>query len=178
MELYAERGFEPTSVADIAQRAGLTERTFFRYFADKREVLFSGSEELVEMFGAVVAGAPEALTPMDAVAEALIASAVFFEGRVEQCRQRQAVIDANPSLRERELIKLATLAATVAGALRGRGVHAATANLTAETGIAVFKVAFAAWVDESNDRDLATVMRDSLDRLKTELGAAEFSAPS
>jgi AcrR family transcriptional regulator len=174
LELYAERGFETTAVADIAERAGLTERTFFRYFSDKREVLFSGSEALVELFERAVADAPAELGPMDAVAEALLASAAFFEGRVEQSRRRQAVIDANPSLRERELIKLALLAATVADALRGRGVGDPAALLAAEAGIAVFKVAFGLWVDASEDRELGAVMREALDQLRAEVGAAGF----
>jgi AcrR family transcriptional regulator len=166
LELYAERGFEPTAVADIAERAGLTERTFFRYFADKREVLFSGSELLLELFESAVAGAPDAMAPIDAVAEALKATAVFFEGRIEQSRRRQAVIDANPSLQERELIKLASLAAAVASALRARGVGDPAAILTAEAGLAVFKVAFGLWLDEANDRDFADLMRDTLAELK------------
>ncbi len=166
LELYGEHGFEPTAVADIAERAGLTERTFFRYFADKREVLFSGSEELLALFEHAVANAPDSLTPLDAVGEALAASAAFFDGRVEHSRTRQAVIDANPSLRERELIKLASLAAAVAAALRRRGVADPAAMLTAEAGIAVFKVAFGIWVDASNERGLADVMRQTLADLR------------
>lgn len=166
LELYAERGFEPTSVADIAERAGLTERTFFRYFADKREVLFSGSGALLELFEGAVANAPTSLAPIDAVGEALAAAAAFFDGRIEHSRRRQAVIDANPSLQERELIKLASLAAAVADALRGRGVGEAAALLTAEAGIAVFKVAFGLWVAESNDRELAVLLRETLAELR------------
>jgi AcrR family transcriptional regulator len=167
LELYGERGFEPTTVSDIAERAGLTERTFFRYFADKREVLFWGSGALQDLFVNAVTGAPESDSPIDAVAAALDAAAGFFEGRVEHSRQRQAVIAANPSLRERELIKLASLAAAVAEALRGRGVRDPAAMLTAEAGIAVFKVAFEIWVDEANERDFAEVARDALAELKT-----------
>ena len=167
LELYSERGFEATAVADIAERAGLTERTFFRYFADKREVLFDGNQELLGMFTDAVARAAPSLAPMDVVAEALTASAVFFDGRRAYARRRQAVIDANPSLRERELTKLASMAAAVADALRDRGVEAAAATLTAEAGITVFKVAFARWLDESTDDDLAAVMRQTLDELRT-----------
>src|ERR1700754_5181121 len=91
LELYGERGFEPTAVADIAERAGLTERTFFRYFADKREVLFSGSTDLLELVENAVADAPASLAPIDAVGEALQAASAFFAGRVEHSRRRQAV---------------------------------------------------------------------------------------
>ena len=166
LELYGERGFELTAVADIAERAGLTERTFFRHFGDKREVLFSGSELLLQQFESAVVNAPPSMAPIDAVGEALQASATFFDGRIEQSRTRQAVIDANSSLQERELIKLASLSAAIAGALRGRGVGAPAAALTAEAGIAVFKIAFAMWIDPSNDRDFADLMRDTLAELK------------
>jgi AcrR family transcriptional regulator len=166
LELYGERGFESTAVADIAERAGLTERTFFRYFSDKREVLFAGAEVLVEVFESAVANAPAALGPMDAVAAALDACAGFFEGRTDHARRRQAVIDANPSLQERELIKMSSLAAAVAEGLRRRGVGDPAAMLSAEAGVAVFKVAFGLWIDESNDRDFAVLMRSTLDELK------------
>ncbi|KAA0102166.1 TetR family transcriptional regulator [Mycolicibacterium sp. P1-18] len=167
LELYAERGFEATAVTDIAERAGLTERTFFRYFTDKREVLFGGTEELLALFTDAVAGAAPALAPMDAVAEALRASTAFFEDRVDHSRRRQAVIDANPSLQERELHKLATMAAAVADALRGRGVGDPAAILTAEAGVTVFKVAFARWLGDSDGTDLGTLMQQTLDELRS-----------
>ena len=162
LELYAERGFEPTAVADIAERAGLTERTFFRYFADKREVLFSGSELFVEVIVNGVANAPGSCSPLDAVGEALQAAGEFFAGRIEHSRTRQAVIDANPSLQERELIKLASLSAAMASALRDRGVGDPAAALTAEVGIAIFKVAFDTWVKGASERDLSDVMRQTM----------------
>ena len=166
LELYGERGFEPTAVADIAERAGLTERTFFRYFADKREVLFAGSEALVDMFADAVADAPASSAPVDAVARGLDAAAVYFDGRIEHARRRQAVIDANPSLRERELIKMASLAEAVTGSLHGRGVGDPAAVLAAEAGITVFRVAFARWIDPSNDRELVPLMHATLAELK------------
>jgi AcrR family transcriptional regulator len=169
LELYGERGFEPTTVADIAERAGLTERTFFRYFADKREVLFWGSGDLPVLFAKAVAEAPDSASPIDAVAVALEAASGYFEERRGHAGQRQAVIAANPSLQERELIKLASLAAAVAEALRGRGVGEPAAMLTAEAGIAVFKVGFELWVDEANDRTFAQVMRDALGDLRAVL---------
>src|SRR5580693_3174881 len=110
LALYGERGFEQTTVAEIAQRAGLTERTFFRHFADKREVLFSGAGALQELLVSTVASAPRSAAPIDAVAAALGAAGAVLEGRRAFARQRQAVIAANAELRERELIKLATLA--------------------------------------------------------------------
>src|ERR1700751_2610147 len=110
MALYAEQGFEQTTVAEIAARAGLTQRTFFRHFADKREVLFYGQEMLRDLLVNTVASAPPAAAPIDAVADAVVAAGALLQQRREHARQRQIVIDAHPELRERELIKLAGLA--------------------------------------------------------------------
>jgi AcrR family transcriptional regulator len=166
LALFGERGFENTTVAEIAARAGLTERTFFRYFADKREVLFGGAGTLQDLLVSSVASAPESAPPMEAVAAALEAAGAVLQERREFARQRQAVITANNELRERELIKLASLASALAGALRQRGAPDPGAALTAEAGVAVFKVAFERWVNESNQRDLPQLIRESLDELK------------
>jgi AcrR family transcriptional regulator len=166
LALFIERGFEQTTVAEIAQRAGLTERTFFRYFTDKREVLFAGAGALQELLVQGVAQAPASAAPLDAIAGALEAAAPLFAGRGDYPRQRQAVIAANAELQERELIKLAKLAAAMAGALRTRGVPEPTASLAAEAGIAVFRIAFERWTAEECRPDLAKLIRESLDELK------------
>jgi AcrR family transcriptional regulator len=167
MELYNQRGFESTTVAEIAERAGLTERTFFRYYADKREVLFAGAGELQELLVSKVADAPASLPPIDAVAAALAEVATLvFEERREFARQRQVIIAANAELQERELIKLASLASAVAGALRGRGVNDPAASLAAEAGIAVFRIAFERWTSQTGDRPLAQLIQESVDELK------------
>src|SRR5450755_842258 len=110
LALYGERGFENTTVAEIAERAGLTERTFFRHFADKREVLFWGAGALQDGLVSAVAGAPAQLGPMDAVAAGLEVIGGYMRER-ERSRRRQHIIAANPELLERELIKLASLSA-------------------------------------------------------------------
>jgi AcrR family transcriptional regulator len=166
LELYGERGFEQTTVAEIAERAGLTERTFFRYFADKREVLFAGAVTLQESLVSAVASAPESVPPIDAVAAALEAAGLLLQQRREYARQRQAVIAANASLQERELIKLASLAAALAGALRRRGVGEPAASLTAEAGVAVFKIGFERWVTGTGRAELPQLIREALDELK------------
>jgi AcrR family transcriptional regulator len=167
LALYGERGFEQTTVAEIARRAGLTERTFFRHFADKREVLFYGSGILQDLLVTAVAGAPPTASPIDAVAAGLDAIPAMFQDRREGSRQRQSVINANAELQERELIKLAKLAVALAGALRERGVPDPAASLAAEAGIAVFKIAFGRWISEDGQPDLAQLMRESLGDLKT-----------
>ena len=166
LALYGERGFENTTVAEIAARAGLTERTFFRHFADKREVLFSGADALQELLVSNVAAAPDSIAPIDAVGAAVEAAGALLQERRAYARQRAAVIAANAELRERELIKLASLASAIAEALRQRGVADPAASLSAEAGIAVFRIAFERWVDETNQRDLPELIRDSLDELK------------
>src|ERR1700754_1501420 len=103
LDLYTERGFDETTVAEIAERAGLTERTFFRHFADKREVLFGGQSTLRDAMVGTVEGAPEDEAPFDAVTRGLQAAAVILEARRALAQQRQTVIAANPDLQEREL---------------------------------------------------------------------------
>jgi AcrR family transcriptional regulator len=166
LALYGERGFENTTVAEIAARAGLTERTFFRHYADKREVLFAGADVLQELLVSNVAGAPDSIAPIDAVGAALEAAGALLQQRREYARQRQAIIAANTELQERELIKLASLASATADTLRRRGVSDPAASLTAEAGIAVFRIAFERWVQETNQRGLPELIRDSLDELK------------
>ncbi|WP_256638792.1 TetR family transcriptional regulator [Streptomyces murinus] len=167
LDLYGERGFEQTTVAEIAKSAGLTERTFFRHYADKREVLFSGAIELEQLFTRAVAGAPPSAAPIDAMAAGLDAICAVFEERRDFARKRQAVISATAELRERELIKLASLAAALTDTLRGRGVPPSVASLTAETGVAVFKVAFERWIVADETRPLDRLARESLDELRT-----------
>jgi AcrR family transcriptional regulator len=165
MELYQERGFDHTTVADIAEHAGLTERTFFRYFADKREVLFAGSNHLQERLVAALDAAPESSLPLGSVISTLAAAAGFFPDR-DHSRRRQAIISAHPDLQERELIKLASLAAALGAGLRRRGVPEPTASLTAETGVAVFKIAFMGWINATDGRGFADFIYESVAELK------------
>jgi AcrR family transcriptional regulator len=164
--LYRERGFEQTTVAEIASRAGLTERTFFRHFTDKREVLFAGAEALQELLVSTVAKAPESQAPIDMTSAGLEAAGAFIQEGREFALQRRAIIASSAELQERELIKLASLASALAEALRQRGVEEPTASLTAEAGIAVFKVSFERWADEADRQDLPRLIRESLEQLR------------
>ncbi|NUR73175.1 MAG: TetR family transcriptional regulator [Hamadaea sp.] len=155
LDLYAERGYEQTTVADIAQRAGVTERTFFRHFTDKREVLFDPSLTLQETMVAAIAAAPADRTPVETVVGALQTAVAMLEERRDWSRRRAAVIAANPSLLERELLKLAALATAAGAALRARGVREPRASLAAETGVTAFKVGFEHWVGEPPAQDEA-----------------------
>ena len=164
--LFKEHGFAQTTAAEIAERAGLTERTFFRYFADKREVLFSGAGVMREQLVAALERAPAVLSPIDAVGCAIEATAAMFEQRRDLARKRRAIISENPELQERERIKLASLASALTEALHRRGAGDPAATLAAELGITVFRIAFERWIDEKNDRTLAQTMRESLEDLK------------
>jgi len=167
LALYSEQGFDQTTAAEIADRAGLTERTFFRQFSDKREVLFGGSELLKERIVQGVAEAPEADGPLDAVSRGLEAAAAMLgESRRDLARQRQMVIAANPELRERELSKLADYATAVAATLRLRGTGDPQATFAAEAGMTVLRVAVAQWAEGGEDRDLTSVMRESMAGLR------------
>jgi len=172
LALYRERGFGQTTVAEIAERAGLTERTFFRYFTDKREVLFSGADALQQQLVGALDKASRSLLPIDAIGVALESTVGLFERRKEFARKRQAVIAENAELQERERIKLATLASALAEGLRRRGAGDPAASLAAEMGITVFRIAFERWINEKGDRSLATIVRHCLKELKLVAGGA------
>ena len=172
LELYAARGFEQTTAADIAESVGLTERTFFRHFADKREVLFDGQDRFQQVFLDGMAAAPDGASAVETVAVVLEAVSSFFpDDRRTFSRLRQAVIVANPGLQERELLKMAGLSEVVAGALRSRGVPEPQATLAAETCVTVFGVAFRQWIDPREERSLATIARDVLGELRALTGS-------
>ena len=125
-----------------------------------------------------LASAPESAAPIDAVAAALEAASAGLQERREYSRQRQAVIAANPELQERELIKLAALSAALADGLRQRGVTDPAASLAAEMGIAVFRIAIERWQNDTGQRDLPQLMRESLDALKAmTAGGSVVTAP-
>lgn len=156
LELFASQGYEQTTAADIAGSAGVTERTFFRHFADKREVLFHGQEAFADAFVSAVRDAPAGAAPFELVDAALRSGSAFFtEERRAQARMRHALIDGNPPLQERERHKMSALAATLATALRERGVAEPAATLAAESCTTVFGIAFVQWIRPGERRSLA-----------------------
>lgn len=175
MELYNDKGFDATTVAEIAARAEVTERTFYRHFADKREVLFQPSP-LADVLAHATVTAADPLTPLEVITHALTEAAPVFEERAELVRQRQAVIAANPELQERELAKQASLVSTLAHALRERGLDSTTAALAAEIGIAAFKVAFDRWTNDPDQHTLAQHIRETLNAARHLTAPAEHAA--
>jgi AcrR family transcriptional regulator len=169
LDLFLERGFDRTTIPEITTRAGLTTRTFFRHFADKREVLFSGQDEIPALAAHLVADAPPSLAPMEVVAQGLPAlAAAAFEGRRDQIRHRKAVIDGDDGLRERELAKMARVVDAIASAFRDRGVDDLTASVVAETAVGVVKVSLRRWLD-ADERDLSDLLAESMDALTAAL---------
>jgi AcrR family transcriptional regulator len=164
--LFEEQGYDATTVAEIAERAGLTKRTFFRHFSDKREVLFSGSHELERLWVEAVTAAPPDAAPLAAVTAAFEGLADLFEERHAFARLRARIVAANPELQERELIKLQTLAGAVAEALRARGVSDNGSILASQAGVTVFHVAFARWVDQDDPAAFRRLMDESLEELR------------
>lgn len=165
MELYREPGYDKVTVAEIAARAGLTRRTFFRYFSDKREVLFFGAEKLEAFVAEGVLAAAPGTPALAAVATALAAVARRSDedsAFADFARRRHTLIRAYAELRERELGKLASLASAAAAALRGRGVGEPSASLAAEAGVAAFKVGFERWVDDPRRRKMGHHLREAM----------------
>ena len=163
LELFAERGYENTTVIDISQRAGLTKSTFFRHFQDKREVLF-GNGAMNGLLAEAIAAAPATATPLEAVAHALDAAGreAFTPARREFSARRRAVIAANPELQEREALKGLGLTASMTGALRRRGVPDLTSCVAAELGALASKIAYERWSDTTSCDDFSEVARRAL----------------
>jgi AcrR family transcriptional regulator len=163
LALFVEHGYDATTVAQIADRAGLTKSTFFRHFADKREVLFGGQDMLTELFSDAVRAAPPSATTAGCLAAALeSAAAAFTPDRHDLAPQRRAVIAANSELQERELLKRARLASAMADALRVRGADDTTARLAAEMGVLAFSTAYARWAAPDNRQPFAQIAHAAL----------------
>ncbi len=167
IELFAERGFEQTTAGDIAARAGVTERTFFRHFTDKREVLFSGSVLLERAAYEAIVAAADDLSPLDAALAGVRAFADLLEDRRDHSVLRSRIVAANPALQERELKKLAALTESGAEALRKRGVAEPAASLAAHSAVAVFHVAFARWVSAEGPDSFADCIEQTSAALRS-----------
>ena len=163
LELFAERGYENTTVIDIAQRAGLTKSTFFRHFQDKREVLF-GNGSMNELLAEAIAAAPATATPLEAVAHALdvLGRRAFTPARREFTARRRAVIAANPELQEREALKGLGLTASMTEALKRRGVPELTSCVAAELGALSLKIAYERWSDTADGDEFSEAARRAL----------------
>lgn len=149
LDLFTSQGYDATTVGDIADRAGVTKRTYNRHFPDKREVLFGGADLLRERIAGALRDAPAALPPLVAGLHAVAACEdLFGPGQHEQLRRRDDLISGSSELQEREARKLATIANTIADELTQRGTDRYTALLVADLSLAVFKQAVRLWMDD------------------------------
>lgn len=166
LQLFASQGYDQTTVAEIAAAAEVTERTFFRHFADKREVLFAGQADFLGMFTGPIEALPDDTPPFVAIRDALVSAGAFFDDEKRPfSRARQSVVDQNPALRERELGKLATLKVRLGELLRSRGVPEPAATIAAETGVTVFHLSFQQWIAEGEQRSFEDIAAERLDAL-------------
>ncbi len=147
VQLFGERGFDRVTAAEIAAHVGVTERTFFRHFADKREVLFDGQAVLVEALTASIADAPAGLGTLDTLFHAFRSVTQLLLDNRSFSKPRQAVISATPALHERELAKLEALSEALALTLTARGVPDLEAALGARASMAAFAHATLLWLE-------------------------------
>ena len=179
LTLFLERGYDATTVAEIADRAGLTKSTFFRHFADKREVLFGGQDILTDLFGEGIRATPSSASAVDCIAAALEAAAsVFTPERRDLAPARRAVIAANSELQERELLKRARMAAAITEALQARGVDEPTAHLAAEVGVLAFGIAYSRWAAAASYEPFAGIAHAALRDLTVRAAALGEQAPA
>lgn len=175
LALYRDPGYDKVTVAEIAARAGVTRRTFFRYFTDKREVLFFGIERLELLVTEGVLAAADGMPVLDVVVASLAPIARASDEDppwAAYVRERNAIIQANGELRERELAKHALLADAIARALERRGIDALAAKLAAEAGLAAFDAGFRQWVDDPKQRKMGKHIADATKRLGAIIGGA------
>lgn len=171
MTLFYERGYSDVTVADIAEHAGLTKRTFFNHFPDKREVLFAGSSALEEQVERFILESDREQPAIDVAISALARAGQTLSRYSEGARLRRAVIDSSPELQERSLIKLASLARVIAASLVARDSHIAHATLVADSSVTVFAAAYSAWADLPESQ-FADLMQKVLVELRAAIGAA------
>jgi AcrR family transcriptional regulator len=178
LELFAGRGYDRTTIGDIAARAGLTDRTFFRYFSDKPDVLFVRSKELENGIVYLIVSSPSEATPLEVVSAAFEAAGTEVLGGRDPhlVRARHTLVMKHSELLERELIKLASLTAAITRALHSRGVAEPAASLAAEAGMAVFKVGFQRWVSQKKPQEFAAELRAAMVAFRAMV--AEGQAPT
>ncbi|AZP22519.1 TetR/AcrR family transcriptional regulator [Streptomyces aquilus] len=169
VDLFTEQGYDATTVAQIAERAGVTKSTFFRHFPDKRELLVAGQEALSRLLSEGIADAPADASPLEAVAAGLVRAAGMMVPESREFAPRlKAAVAASTELQERDALKSVSLAAAMKTALVARGVPDPTAALAGELGVLAFKRGYAEWAEADRDdqNDFAGYTLAALDELR------------
>lgn len=168
VDLFAEQGYDATTVAQIAERAGVTKSTFFRHFPDKRELLVAGQETLSKLLAEGIADAPADASPLETVAEGLRRAATAMGPMNRELAPRlKAAVAASTELQERDALKSVGLAAAMTAALTARGLPEATAALASELGVLAFKRGYFAWSEsDRGDADPAEFLVAALEELR------------
>ncbi|MDN4646760.1 TetR/AcrR family transcriptional regulator [Curtobacterium sp. PsM8] len=162
-ELFAEQGFAATTVPQITARAGLTTRTFFRHFADKREVVFAG-DEIPTTAARLIAEAPADVEPVEVIRRVLhqVAAARFDDNHAQTAAWRR-IVESNDELRDRDARKRADLVRAARGAFVERGETPLQAAVLAELGVLVFQVALDTWAGaEPESRSMSATIDEVL----------------
>lgn len=167
--LFDEKGYAVTTVPEIAEKAGLTERTFYRYFTDKREVMFWRAGDHQASITNEIARAPTSLHPLTIVAHAFETVAPFIDGHRPIVKLRQRLISEHSDLHERELMKLHTLASAIDLALQQRNVQPSLSRIVAEIGTAIWKVALENWRADGAKGSFANHVQSALTEFRAEL---------
>jgi len=163
IELFTEHGFAETTVPQITARAGLTTRTFFRHFADKREVLFVREAGVPGLAARMIAEAPASLSPMEIVAGGLEqVAAAQFAGGVDNFIARKAIIRSDAGLREREMLVMASLTEALRAGFVARGASELDAELTAHITVTTFGISIGRWLASDGQTDLPTLLHETL----------------
>ncbi|HEY4458450.1 MAG TPA: helix-turn-helix domain-containing protein [Pseudonocardiaceae bacterium] len=175
LDLFVANGYEETTVAQIADRAGLNRATFFRHFTDKREVLFGGEEKLAGLFDeAIRAAAPEA-TLIQCLQAAFDATDVVLTPQQRaKASQRVLVLAANVEVQERGLLKHARIAASINAALRERGADDLTARIGAEFGLLAFRIAVERWINSSDEQPFSLLAAAALRDVRARAAELDF----
>jgi AcrR family transcriptional regulator len=171
LQLCVEHGYDNVTVTQITERAGLTRRTFSRYFTDKRDVLFAGSERLPGAVAEIIRAVDPGLPPFAVLLVAFEQVGKLLAEFLPNAAQRRAVIESSPELLERERTKMAAITVAATTALRDRGTPEPDATLLARVGVALFQTTFAHWADHPTDTDYPALVRETAAKLAADLSA-------
>ncbi len=167
LALFQERGYARTTVPEIAARAGLTERTFYRYFADKTEVLFWRAGEFEAQMVGAIALAPAAAAPLDVLLAGFEAIGGFFDATRAEVSARHALVVAHPEFKARDMLKKQELTVAVDAALRARGIDEAQARIASEVGMTIWRVALDRWTRDQTGARFFSHVHQAFDQLRT-----------